>query len=207
MIRAIPLGLLLCLCGAARADEGQGWKTVRDKDGFQFATRHVGFSKVDEVRAVSTVAYPIDRVAAVLSDVEHYPNNMPPTELVRRLRGDAQDGTYYVELKPPMCSRRYYCVRYQVQRDSATQVRVVWSTHNDSCPARAGGPLRMDDNAGSWTLTALDAGHTRVIYQAHVDPGGSLPASFVNWGTPNAISDLFAALRKATQSQMVTARN
>lgn len=205
MTRLSALVLLLAATQVARADDG--WKLQRDKDGMQFSSRKVGFSKVDEVRAVAVLDYPLERLLSVLSDVEHYPSNMPPTLLVRRLGGSNADGTYYVELKPPMCSRRYYCTRYQVRRDGAGAARVEWSTNNDTCPVREGGPLRMDDNSGSWTLTAIDAAHTRVTYQAHVDPGGSLPASLVNWGTPPAINDLFAALRKATQSQMMTARN
>lgn len=205
MTRALPFALLLAAVQVAQADDG--WKVQRDKDGWQFSTRKVEFSKVDEVRAVSVLDYPLERLLAVLSDVEHYPSNMPPTLLVRRLGGSNADGTYYVELKPPMCSRRYYCTRYQVHRDSAGSARVVWSTNNDNCAARPDGPLRMDDNSGTWSLSAIDGTHTRVTYQAHVDPGGSLPASLVNWGTPPAIADLFAALRKATQSQMMTARN
>ena len=199
-------GLLLTAVPAARADDG--WKVVRDKENFQFARRQVAFSKVDEVRGVGTFDASVDRLVAVLSDVEHYPTNMPPTLVSRRLRGGGDEAWYYIELKPPMSARRYYCVRYLLKHLGGGAARIEWALDNQLCPTANGGMLRMEDNAGAWTLTPIAGGHTRVVYEAHVDPGGAIPASLVNWGTPGAINDLFAALRRAaTRGQLTTARN
>jgi len=63
----------------------------------------------------------------------------------------------------------------------------------------------MEDNAGAWTLTSLGPTRTRVFYQAHADPGGSIPTGMVNWAAPRTIADLFASVRKAAARGQLSA--
>ena len=188
---------------AARADDG--WQVHETSDGLILATRPVSYSAIDEVRAAATFELPLEAILAVLADVEHYPENMPPTSLARRLKGAGHDAWFYMEIKPGVVSRRYYCTHSRVTRLPASVVKVEWSPANDLCPEKQDGMVRMEDNAGAWTLTPSGDGHTRVVYEAHVDPGGAIPASLVNWGTPAAINDLFNALRHAAERGQVTA--
>jgi hypothetical protein len=204
---AAPLALLLWLCpAAARADgAAEPWRVISDRDGLTVASRRVPSSAIDEVRAVATFELPLAPILTILSDVEHYPGNLPPTAVARRLQGSDGDGFYYMEIKPSMVARRYSCTHSRVIRQSAGVVRVEWSSANQLCPERQDGMVRMEDNAGSWTLTAISDGRTRVVYQAHADPGGTIPASMVNWVTARTVPELLQSLQRAAARAQLSA--
>lgn len=188
------IGTFAVTLGAARADE---WRLVVDKPGVQVFQRPVAFSKVDEVRGVAILDMPADVLFRVLEDVQAYPGMIPPTVVARHLKDEAGNHYYYTEIDPPLIRRRYYCLRTRPERRPDGVMRVEWSLANELCPASQGGLVRINDNAGAWTLQPLDGGRTQVTYQAHTDPGGQVPAWIVNQATAKQIAELFKSLRKA----------
>jgi hypothetical protein len=202
---SVLLVLAAGLLGASAARADDGWQVHESSDGLILATRPVSFSAIDEVRAAATFEFPLESILAVLADVEHYPDNLPPTVVARRLRGAGHDAWFYMEIKPGVVSRRFYCIHARVIRLPASVVRVEWSPANDLCPEKQDGMVRMEDNSGAWTLTSLGPTLTRVFYQAHADPGGSIPAGLVNWAAPRTIADLFASVRQAAAHTQLSA--
>jgi len=188
------LGLLLVEHGAG-ADEA-GWRLTLTRDGVTVYQRPMNGSRIDEVRAVAVFELPAPAVLAVLADLEAYPRFWPPTVAVRRLKGSGSSRWYYVEIAPSVVARRFYCVHAVQAQEAGGVLRSGWTLDNALCPESQPGMVRIEDNAGGWTLTPLGDGRTEVVYQAHTDPGGNIPAWMVNSLTARALPETFAHLRK-----------
>jgi ribosome-associated toxin RatA of RatAB toxin-antitoxin module len=184
---------------SARADE---WKLYSDKDGLRIELRTVEGSSVKEVRAEAVVDAPADAIFRVLADVESYPGVMPPTVGARRLHTDGKATWYHMVIDPPVVSKRDYCLKITMSQHASGVLTSEFVVDNDdsTCPAAASGVVRMVKNRGVWTLTPVDEHHTRVVYQAHTDPGGSVPGWIVNSQTGKTMPKIFAQVMKASVS-------
>ena len=189
--------LLLPLVLAAPVAAADEWSLARDHQGVRIYRRPVGFSKVDAVRAEIEVALPAERLFRLLGDIEAYPELMPPTVVARRIKDEGERRSYYMEIDPPVVARRYYCMQVRMSRRGDGVLRSEWSAFTDGCPAPPRRMVRMSDNAGAWTLVPLGAARTRVIYEAHADPGGAIPAWMVNRAATTQLVDLLQTLAKA----------
>jgi hypothetical protein len=151
---------------------------------------------VREIRATGTIDQPLPRLLAVLRDVEHYPDFMPPTEKVEVLRQDADTRWAHITINPAWISRRDYCVQIRWTRFPDGSMGSRWVQFEDGCPSPQKGVVRHLRTEGTWRLRALDDGHTFVEYQAITDPGGSVPAWLINRGTAKAMRGMFQSLGK-----------
>lgn len=199
-LRTFASVIVVCggFLGVARGDGATGeWRLTKEKHGVQVYQRKVGFSSVDEVRGEAVLDVPAEVLFRVLGDVESYPGVLPPTVVARRLKEEQGARFFYTEINPPLIQRRFYCIRSQTERRPDGALRVEWSLANELCPPTQRRMVRVEDNAGAWTLRPLDEHRTRVIYQAHTNPGGEIPAWIVNEATAGQLPDIFRALRKA----------
>lgn len=148
--------------------------------------------------ATGVVDAPPEQVLAVLGDVEAYPEVMPPTESARLLARSGSTSWYYMVLNPGWIARRDYCIRSTLSRLADGRYKAEWIVDQSHCPPPSASFVRMDRNDGSWVLAPLAGGKsTAVTYDAHSEPGGSVPAWLVNSGVARGIPDVFKALRKA----------
>jgi uncharacterized membrane protein len=171
-----------------------GWERVSDRDGVTVEWRSVDGSRVREVRATGVVELPIDRLFGALSDAEHYPEFMPPTESVRVLKQDGASKLLHVVIHPPWISRRDYCVIVSWPQLADGRRGSQWRQVDDGCPPPARGVVRHTRTEGTWMLRALDERHTLVEYDAIVDPGGSVPAWIVDRASAHAMRGMFHSL-------------
>ena len=70
-----------------------------------------------------------------------------------------------------------------------------WTDRKDR-EAERKGIVRMRLLRGSWTIEALDATRSRVVYQIAVDPGGRLPGWLVRRGAVRAVPDVIEQARR-----------
>jgi len=193
--------LLAALCGllALPAGADDDWSVRESRHGVTVAARPLTGSKVEEMLGRMVVDFPAERVFAVLRDVEHYPEIVPPTVIANRLRSEGDAVTYYyMEIDPPIVARRFYCIRVEVGVDQDGLLRSAWRTANDLCPEPTRGQVRIEATEGEWTVRALDAGHAEVNYHAHTDPNGAIPAWLVNRVQPGQLREIMESVRRAT---------
>ena len=190
-MRALMMGVLLA--AAARADGS--WERFSDKDGITVEWRKVDGARVREIRATGAIDQPLGRLVAVLRDIEHWPEFMPPTESAEVYddRGDWR--RMHVTINPSLVSRRDYCleVTWKVGPDAAES---RWFQVPDGCPPPKKGVVRHLRTDGTWHLRALDARRTWVEYQAVTDPAGNLPAWMVDRATAKTMRGMFLSLTK-----------
>jgi len=130
--------------------------------------------------------------------VEHYPEIVPPTVIANRLRSEGEDITYYyMEIDPPVVARRFYCIRVEQGSDADGLLRSAWRPANELCPEPGRGKVRIEATEGEWTVRALDDGHAEVVYHAHTDPSGAIPAWVVNRVQPGQVREIMESVRRA----------
>jgi ribosome-associated toxin RatA of RatAB toxin-antitoxin module len=193
----------LVLCRVAQAGE---WERVSESEGIAISWRQLPDARVREIRAAGIVSQPAARLYAVLRDLQHYPEFMPPTEAVEVLAKDA-DGAgelIHVIINPAWVSRRDYCVELRWTHFADGAIGSRWSQVNEGCPPLQRGIVRHTRTEGTWRLRELDGQRTFVEYQAVTDPGGSLPAWLIDRATVKAMRKMFSALasRAADPSYM-----
>lgn len=193
--RLVLLGLALLGPAAAAAGGDEGWLQVHERAGVTVFSRAAAGSPIHEFRAVAEMDLPAPALLATVADIESYPGRMPPTLVARRIRGGGESTWYYMEINPSMIARRFYCLHVVQSRLPGGALRSEWSVDNSVCPEHQPGMVRIEHNSGSWTLTPLSDSRTRVTFQTHSDPGGSIPAWMVNQFTARTLPETVESLR------------
>jgi hypothetical protein len=195
---ALAAGIATTLATAAAQADDAGYVDVNARDGVRVSARARAGSAIQEMRAISDIDAPPERVLAVLDDIERYPQFMPPTSAAQLLRRDGNLAYYYMEISPPVIARRDYCIRVGMQRLDGGRLRSYWVTDNSGCPPEKHGIVRVTSNDGEWILEPIDGGHrTHVIYRCHIEVGGHVPAWMVNRVSATELPHVFAAVRHA----------
>ncbi|HNI59290.1 MAG TPA: SRPBCC family protein [Pseudomonadota bacterium] len=195
---AAPSALTTATMNPVVADAG--WKFASDKGGVSVWFRPFPASSVNEVRGEAVFDVAADALFAVLGDIDAYAEIMPPTSLSKRLSDGTSARSYYIEIDPPVVSRRYYCMDVVLSRPRVDQFVSEWRMWPQGCSPRARSMVQMADNSGRWRLSSLGPLKTKVEFQAHMDPGGQIPTWMVNRTTVGQIANTFASLRRAAQS-------
>jgi hypothetical protein len=141
---------------------GADWELRAEEDGIRVYTRPVPGSPVAAMRAEITILAPVDALLGVLMSQQ----------------ADVQL-RYVVTAAPWPVDSRDAIYRYRVSRDAnAGSATIRVDVAPDAHP-RQEGYVRVLEAEGRWRLVpAEDA--TKVTWEMHLDPGGSLPAWLVN---------------------------
>jgi uncharacterized membrane protein len=178
---------------AAHADGD--WQEFSNKDGVLTEQRKVEGVRVREIRASGEIAQPLAKLVAVLRDIEHWPQFMPPTESVEILDDKGDLRRMHVTINPALVSRRDYCVEV-VWKVTETTAESRWFQYTEGCPPPKKGVVRHVRTDGTWRLRALDARRTFVEYQAITDPAGNIPAWMVDRATAKTMRGMFQSLAR-----------
>jgi uncharacterized membrane protein len=189
-VRALLLSI--SLIAAAHADD---WQEFSNKDGVLTQWRKVEGARVREIRAVGELAQPLAKLVAVLRDIEHWPQFMPPTESVEIYDDKGDVRRMHVTINPAYVSRRDYCLEV-VWKVTATEASSRWVQIPDGCPPPKKGVVRHIRTDGTWKLRALDEHRTLVEYQAITDPAGNIPAWMVDRATAKTMRGMFQSLAR-----------
>lgn len=171
---------LLVTTGLAAESE---WEQKRDRDGIQVFTRNVEGSPYDAVRSTTIVDnVRLSALVALIEDAEACPNwadRCAESYVVERV-SDAESYVYtHNDMPFPV-------------KDRDVIAHVVWTQDADSLAvemnseAVAGkmeevsGRLRLQNANAKWRFEPLENGQVRIISEAHIDPGSSLPGWVTN---------------------------
>ncbi len=159
------------------------WEQKRDREGIQVFTRNVEGSPYDAVRSTTIVEnIRLSSLAALIEDVEACPDwadRCAESYVVERI-SDVESYVYtHNDMPFPV-------------KDRDVVAHVVWTQEPDSLAvemnsqAVAGkieevsGRLRLQNAIAKWRFEPLADGQVRVINEAHIDPGSSLPGWVTN---------------------------
>lgn len=189
-----PVRLLPTLAAALVAipAAASSWQLQRDEDGIRVWTRPVPGSAVARFRGETFVKAGTAAIKAVLTDVPRMPEWFPDCVEARTLSKEGDVELRYVVTGTPWpVDDRDAIYRIETIRPPSGIVRIEMGVRPDALPEQAE-RVRVQRADGGWTLTPEDGG-TRVAWELHLEPGGSVPTWLVN---QRVVDTPFRALRE-----------
>ena len=182
IIRLVVSITLISLGSAISTTAQDGWDLKKDKDGVRLYTRKVPGSAFKEFRGETTIDASLSALVAVYQDVATYTDwmpNMGETRLLDTL-GDTLHVQYIVNPAPwPVADRdAVYVFRYS--QDPETKVVTIDMESSPNFRPGVEGKVRIVRAKGEYRFSPNGDGSVDVVFRMHVEPGGNIPAMFVN---------------------------
>jgi hypothetical protein len=206
-------GLLVCLRASGAGaetlpcDEEHGWNQRVQDQTMTVWDHSVPNSGLRAVKFGGVVHASPEAVWAVVMDLNHYSKIFPFQEETR-IVGSEDDGRrlfFYAVLAAPFVAKRDYTLDVRVEDVDPAKghYRLSFSPGNDypKAPAPVKGSVRVTDVRGFWEVKSWGLGFAHVAYCVRADPGGNLPAFFVNAAQVDAMPKILNALRRAAMEQ------
>lgn len=194
----VLLGFMLIFFSSIPLTAAQDeWSLDNNSNNIQVYTRSVPGSNIKEVKAATEINATPEKVFALLLDSDKFVEFMPYIDEARTVARESPDVWYlYQRIPPPLISERDYTLRHQKLVDTQRgHYELRWDAANDHGPTAKVGVVRVELCTGSYILDGLDGGtRTRITYQLHTDPGGSLPKWIVNFANSTSVPNLLRAI-------------
>lgn len=180
-ILLLPALIILSLTSFTFVMLDSDWKLSKDKDGIKIHTRTKTGSSFKEYKAEATIDASIATIFAVLKDGENMTKLFPSTLKAEVLKNHSESSyTFYLQLDAPWpVENRDGAFKYNLSYDKVTKTGAIKVTNSTLKPVQSDF-TRVTLNSGDWTLKYVSSTKTKVTYQAHSNPGGSLPAWLAN---------------------------
>lgn len=192
---------LLSLPSFLPASDRNQWTLRREKDGINVYSRPSDYSKFNDIRVDMDLPGTIEQLAAILRDVNNYPDWVYATRISKLMRKvNENELIYYAEVGTPWpAANRDYYADIKISFNPANRsMNVVSVSMKDFQPAKKD-LVRIPMSRGSWTVTTQQDTKIHLQYIVEVDPGGAVPAWILNSFATKAPMETFSALKKKMQ--------
>ncbi|OPZ98069.1 MAG: START domain protein [Bacteroidetes bacterium ADurb.Bin408] len=181
MKTTVPLFLFLQFFSFICYGQSQ-WKVALEKDAVRVWTREVSDSKFKEYKGEILVKSTLSCLVAVLDDVDNQKNWLYDCEESKRLKiiSKTEGINYFVQKAPWPVSYRDIVVQYALTQDENTKTVFVEMTGKKDYIPEKKDYVRVPYFKGYWEFTPISNGIIKVVYQAHSETGGSVPAAIAN---------------------------
>ncbi|GBF51466.1 polyketide cyclase/dehydrase [Leptospira ryugenii] len=183
-----------------RAEEPT-WKEAKRKNSVTVLTREYPGSSVDEFLGKTEVDATISQIFALLTELESCKSLYFNCKELVVLSGNERKNIVYVRNGAPWpVSDRDIIMERTLDQNAKTKVASMKlkKTESVSKPSPSG-VTRMDSFDAIWRIIPTAAGKVRVEYQAHFEPGGSIPQSVINLAITDTPYNTLLSLRKAVE--------
>ncbi|MEM6707424.1 MAG: START domain-containing protein [Pseudomonadota bacterium] len=182
----VPIGLAADADGdgARTGDDADpyAWRLDRSRKGIDIFTRSVEGSRFRAVRATMVVDLPIEALVALVRDTEACPSwaHLCKSSRVVEETSETDMLVYTLNDIPWPVSDRDAVARVEWRRDADTGRVVMTATAVPSPVEGPSGAVRLTNAVTEWRFLPLADGRVAVESEAHVDPGGPMPAWLIN---------------------------
>lgn len=154
------------------------WKQLDPVEGIEVASRALPDERVVELRLTTLSKLSVARLCEAAFSSKALDPNEPDITLRRVLHEAPGELVTYEQISPPIVNNRDYAVRSRKQTLPSGSCRVTFAAANELAPPLPDGFVRIQKLRGSWDFEAV-GGQVRVTYLIFADPGGSIPAAFI----------------------------
>ncbi len=182
------LQIIICLALLATALAADDWKLVEDGGDIKIYESDWGGYSENQYKGVSVIRQPIEIVAAVLADIESYPEWFYRCSEARKLAGDKAavlDFSLYIVIDAPWpFSDRHAVFRAQTTVDAVSETIVINSVaqiESEIPPHK--GYVGITNSAQQWNLEKLAPQTTRITFINRTGATGSMTAGITNLGS------------------------
>ncbi len=176
----LPVFLLLLLSISLRGQPQPQWKLALEKEGIRVFTAKEPGRKFKSYRVEARVKAPLERVLKTLLQPDTYCQWIDRSLESRLIAAEGDTLWIYSATDTPRpISDRDNVTRLVYRPCSKDSIRLELLDFPRKRPPRKG-RVRIPRMEGLWVLSARGRDETHIVQQISADPGGSLPAWFVN---------------------------
>lgn len=180
---------------------GQNWEQAMQKEGVTVWTRKLNWSQYKEFKGETVINSGLSDILSVFDDVTTYTHWIHNCiEALQISRESAFRGVRYTAIKAPWpVSDRDVVFKYTISQDPISKV-VTLKLIGQKGLLPDKGRVRMTYMISSYQFIPLSKKETKVIYQSHNDPAGSIPTALINKMITETPFNTLVKLRKFVTS-------
>ncbi len=172
---------ILALLALEAGAEEDGWELAKSKEGIEVYTRDVEGFEVREFRARAVVPAPMAAVVGWWRDPTTYTRWINRCAEARRIEVESGDNANYLKFDFPFpASDRDVVVRARTV-ESSTKRMVFEGGNVEGLLPETSGVVRVVMLRIRWEFSSQGDAASVVVYQLHMDAGGSLPPASMCW--------------------------
>lgn len=196
------LQLTLALCGLSVLSvkaQAENWQLAKDEAGIKVYLSDIPGSQYKAYRAVTTVNADIKQLLALQADVKGSCKWIFECQEQSVLKTAGEQSWLYARFSAPWPVTARDSVLHVTSSTApdGTVTRVLQALP-DFMPKEQGF-VRVSQVEGFWTLQPKPAGGVEVVYQAHMEPGGSVPSWLANSFVIDAPFNTLQAFRQTAE--------
>jgi hypothetical protein len=175
-------GLFILLHFGGSLKGQYNWLLKKDKDGIKVGSRKSDRSKFNNIKVEMDLPGDIYQLAAILLDVGNYYKwsyAVDKSELIKKLT--PLKLIYYLEISAPwpIANRDLYAL-FEVNMDTVFRsIKIITSGESDYRPVNKD-LVRIPFSKSVWDIRTVSNNVLHLSYILEIDPGGSVPAWFMN---------------------------
>ena len=160
----------------------EAWSLKKDSDDIQIFTRKVEGSKYKMVRGITQARIPLPSAVALVRDSGACADwaDLCAKSSVYKTISPTEDLVYTLNNLPWPVSDRDVIARVSWQQDPKTHAVTMVSKAIDGEIDKNKGIVRLTEAMSKWIFTPLPDGRLEIVTEAHLNPGGPLPAWITN---------------------------
>lgn len=158
------------------------WELSQDEQGIKIYTQEFPGSSIREFRAEMTVKSSLASLIASLDDVASYKDwqfNCQGARILREVN-PVERYTYVTNGAPWPVGNRDMVIHSVLKQDPRSGIVTIYLENVPGYLPPQPDFVRINQLTGIWQFIPKGGGLVTVIYQLHVDPGGSVPSTFIN---------------------------
>ncbi|RMO85280.1 Collagenase and related protease [Pseudomonas syringae pv. philadelphi] len=190
---AIACGLTVMLAGVAQAED---WKVAKDEDGIKVSLSDIPGSDYKAYRGVATINASVGKLRALQEDVTGACAWIHECKLQKVLKHEGDKTWTYSQFNTPWpVTPRDSVLLITTQEGADGSVTRNLEGQPKYLPEEKGF-VRVAEVKGFWKMVPKGPNQTEVTYQAHTEPGGSVPSMIANKFVVDAPFNTLKALRE-----------
>ncbi|MGP0170918.1 START domain-containing protein [Pseudomonas sp. NCHU5208] len=197
--RIALLAVLICASGVQAAE--RKWQLEREEEGIKVYLADVPGSKYKAYRGVVTIDADLPKVLALQEDIPGACAWVYSCQEQRLLQREGDKSWLYTQFKMPWpVEARDSVIEVTTRKEADGSVTRMLEGDPGRLP-KVKGYVRVPSLEGEWLLKPEGEHRVEVIYEAHTEPGGSVPSWLANSFVVDAPLQTLKALRAKAEAK------
>ncbi len=180
------------------------WELVKEKNGIKVYTQKVENKPLEEVKIITQIKAPVNRIVQILEDIPHHTQWMYGTkksELIPHKDNNATHYYHYQIIDMPFPTKDRDVVVDYLRENKSDGSTFIRSIAKDGLIPIDDSYQRITQFLSSFDLTPLDENNTSVEYFLSADPGGNLPHWIINLFTTKGPYQTMVKLKERAEKK------
>ncbi|MCZ8157926.1 MAG: START domain-containing protein [Leptospira sp.] len=195
----LKLSIIMILCAQSLFSQSAEWKEAKKKNGITVFTREYKGSDVEEYLGKVELDASLSQIVSLLTDPVACDYIYHSCLEMTVLSSSNQKSIVYIRTGAPwpVANRDVVTERTMNQNPKSKVVNLRFQKTDAIMKASPAGVVRTESLYSNWRIIPVSSGKVLIEYQAHFEPGGSVPKSILNLVITNTPFNSLANIKKA----------